>query len=197
MAVLPTVPTFVTNDTSLTRLQQLSAAVAFLSDLDIKPAFHVYKTGTSSITLNTWTTVPGGTLAYDSDNFFSAGVNFNPTIQTQGYYAFEGLVPWLTGITGIAQRCAFLFTAGSSNPGFTAGTTVRFGMRGGSSTSTASNDTVQCTADEAPMALYTGDRVAFQVWADTTTTLNNNNNLSYISGRFVPNYTGHWLRTAP
>jgi hypothetical protein len=197
MATLPTVPSFVANDSSLTKLQQLSGAVDFLVNTGTRPILHIYKVSASSITASTWTTVPGGTIAYDSDNMTGGSATFAPTIKTQGYYSFEGCAQWATGTTGIFQRVSFLFTAGSGNPNFTLGTTVRFGLRGGNSTTTAANDTVQCTTAVSPMGLYVNDTVAMQVWTDVTTNILNNSNVSYISGRFVLNLTAFWLRTAP
>jgi hypothetical protein len=196
MATIPTVPAFVAGDTSITRLQQLSDAIAFLSDIDIRPMFKVYKTATAAITANTWTTLPGGTQDYDNDGFFSSGVSFTPVIQTAGYYGFEGCVPLLTGTTAIGQRASFLLTAGANNPNLAAGGTSRFGLRGGTSVSTTGNDTSQCCSDQATIPLYPGDTVAFQVFTDTAVSTNFNANASYISGRFVPYFTGFWLRNA-
>jgi hypothetical protein len=197
MAVLPTIPSFTVGDTSVTKLQQLSDAIGFLSDIDFRPMFKVYKTATASITLNTWTTLPGGTQDYDNDGFFSSGVSFAPTIQTQGYYAFEACVPLLTGTSTIGERIAFLMTAGANNPNLAPGGTFRFGLRGGNSVSTTANDTAQCTSDLSPMGLYPGDTVALQVFVDATTSTNFNANASYISGRVVPMFMGYWTRTAP
>lgn len=199
MATIPTVPTFNAGDTSLLKLQQLSQAVSFLADVTTKPAFHVYKTSTQSITLNTWT-IPsntGCTIAYDNDNCFGGTAKFTATINTQGYWVFEGCGPWATTATGISARVSFVLTAGANNPNLAPAGTIRFANRGGLSTGTASTDTVLVSAAVSPIALYSGDTVAFQVWCDATTTLNINNNASFISGRFVTNFTGHWLRTAP
>jgi hypothetical protein len=197
MAVIPTVPSFVTGDTSVTKLQQLSDAVAFLVDIDIRPIFRVYKTASSALTVGAWTKLPGGTLDIDNDNFFSAGIGFNPTIQTAGHYAFEACVPLLTGTTAIGQRISFLLTAGANNPNLGTGLTRRFGMRGGNSVSTTGNDTSTCTADHSPFALYPGDVVELQTYVDTAVSSSFNNNVSYISGRFVPSFTGYWIRQAP
>jgi hypothetical protein len=197
MATLPTVPAFVTGDTSITKLQQLSDAVGFLSDMDIRPTFRVYKTATAALTSGAWATLPGGTLDYDNDGFFSAGVGFNPTIQTQGHYCFEACVPFLTGTTAIGQRISILLTAGANNPNLTVGTTRRFGMRGGNSVSTTGNDTATCMSDHSPFGLYPGDVVALQVFVDTNVSTSFNSNTSYISGRFVPSFNGYWIRTAP
>lgn len=197
MVAIPTVPSFVPGDTSITKLQQLSDAVSFISDNDIRPMFKVYKTATAAITINTWTALPGGTQGYDNDGFFGAGVSFTPIIQTQGYYGFEGCVPLLTTTTAIGQRISFFLTAGANNPNLTAGGTFRFGLRGGNSVSTTGNDTAQCTSDQCPLALYPGDSVALQVFVDTAVSTNFNANASYISGRFVPMFTGYWLRSAP
>lgn len=196
MATLPTVPSFTTGDTSITKLQQLSDAVAFLSDADIRPMFHITKNSTFTPSLTTWQTLSGGTLIYDNDGFLSGGVSFAPTIRTQGYYAFEGCVPFTTSAL-MHVKVSMLFTAGASNPGFVAGTTIRFGMRDSNTNATAGNDTAFCVADDCPAALYPGDTVALQVWTDTAVSTGFNNNISYISGRLVPSFTGYWIRTAP
>lgn len=196
MTTIPTVPSFVAGDTSITKLQQLSDAVLFLSDCDVRPLFHIIKNSTFTPALSTWQTLSGGTNIYDNDGFLSSGTSFAPTIRTQGYYAFEGCVPWTTGAL-MHVKISFLFTAGASNPGFVAGSTIRFGMRDSNTNATAANDTAFCAADECPAALYPGDTVAMQVWTDTAVSTGFNNNTSYISGRIVPNFTGYWLRTAP
>lgn len=196
MPVLPTVPSFSAGDTSVTKLQQLSDAIGFLSDVDTRPLFHVEKNSSMALVANTWTTLSGGTLVYDNDGFFSTGTSFAPTIRTQGYYTFEGSIPFLTG-AGMHIRVAMLFTAGASNPNFTAGATVRFGLRDGNTNAQASQDTAICCSDQAPMGLYPSDTVALQCWSDTAVSTGFNTNTSYISGRLVPNFTGYWLRTAP
>lgn len=198
MVAIPTVPAFVANDTSLIRLQQLSTAVAFLSDCDIKPVMHMFKNSSAAILAGTWTTLPGGSIAYDNDNMLGGSASsFSVTIQTRGYYAAEACAPWLTGATAIQQKAAFLFTAGSSNPNFALNATSRFGIRGGNSCSTATTDTCQVISAMVPMGLYPGDKIAFQIWTDTAATVNNNVNANYVSGRFVPNFTMTWIRTAP
>lgn len=197
MATLPTVPTFVDGDTSITKLQQISDAVSFLSDITTRPYFKVYKTASVSLTINTWTTISFGTVDYDNDGFNSGSGPFAPVINTQGYYRFEGCVPLLTGATAISQRIAFLLTAGSNNPNLTVGSTLRFGLRGGNSVSTASNDTTQCSSEISPIGLYNGDSVALQVYVDTTVSTGFNANNSYISGRSILYFSGYWMRSAP
>jgi len=191
MATLPTVPSFVAGDTSITKLQQLSAAVGFLCDDDIRPTWHIYATSTQAISATTFTTRTFDSVIYDNDGVYvSPGV----TIVTQGYYMMETCIP--ISHTAASSRHAqvyFLFTAGANNPHFTAGTTLKFGASGFPTSSVANEDFDIVARDICPNVLFPGDKIAVQAWTDAAATFLTNSNASYISGRFVPNFTGQWL----
>lgn len=195
MATLPTVPSVFTDGTapSITTLNQLSYCVSFLCDMDIRPAWHLYKTATQAITSGVQTNVNYGSVAYTSDN--NAATFPFATINTQGYYAVEAAVPILTGVTAIEFLLSFLITGGPSNPHLAPAATKRFAQRGGESCSTASTDTALCLADIVPIVCYPGDTIAVQILTDTNVTLNINANASFISGRTVPDFTGYWIST--
>ena len=190
MATLPTVPTFVANDTSVTKLAQLSQAVSFLIDCDTRPAWHFYRTTTFSLA-NGWN-IPGYTVvAYDSDGVQSSG---SAVIVTQGYYACEGCSD-ISNPSGIVMDLSFQVTFGANNPHHTNGTTLVFGQRGGSWL-TPSADPAFTIGDICPAVLYPGDKVDFRTYVNATgQTLNKNVNAAFNEGRFVANFTGYFLRT--
>lgn len=192
MATLPTVPNFATNDSSLTNLQNLSAAVNFLVNCGVRPLWHFIRTATFSLAANTWNAPGYSTVIYDSDGVQSSGL---AKIVTQGYYAVEGCADLQTGASGILFDTRFLLTAGPNNPHLTNGSTRIFGQRGGNSVATASQDTAVTLTDVCPIVCYPQDTLQFQVWVNSATTLNFNQNTSYIQGRFVAQFTGYFVRT--
>lgn len=198
MGTVPTIPSHMSDNTSpsISTLNQLSSAVNFLCNDDVRPTWHTYKVATQSIPVTTWTTVSYGTIAYDSDSMTapSGGVI---TINTQGYYKCEATADFLTGTTVMNLLGSFLITAGSSNPNHSVGTSQRFHQRGGESVGAASGaaDTAICCTGICPWVCYPGDTIVFQVYTTVAVTLNNNVNTTYQSGRFVSNFTGQWLRS--
>jgi hypothetical protein len=191
--VVPVPPSFAYQDSSLANLQALSSCVSFISDNDVKPTWHFYKTGVQALGANTWSTLIFGTSAFDSSNV-SDGTGAQ--ITTQGYYAVEACVPFQAGAGGIAAWVAFLVTAGP-NSTHTAGTTLQFGLRGGSATAVAGDDFTLNTTDIVPWCLYPGDTVYVQAYVTSAISTNKNQNSSYTGGRFVPNFTGMWIRSGP
>lgn len=193
MATLPTVPSFSAGSPSVATLNQLSQAVSFVADMDVRPFWHLYKTATQSITLNTWTSLTFGSIAYDDDN---AQDGTGVTVVTQGYYSLTGCAQFRCTTTAVEVSCAFLMTGGGSNPHLGTGVTNRFGYRGDQTqNNTASADTAICATDTTPFPCYPGDTLRFQVYSGANITLNNNTAVSYEQGRFVPNFTGYLVRT--
>jgi hypothetical protein len=191
MATLPTVPSFGANDTSLTNLQNLSYSVSFLINCGVRPLWHFIRTATFSMSAGF--NNPGyATVIYDSDGVQTSGL---AQIVTQGYYAVEGCSDLSTGSSGIAFDTRFLLTAGANNPHLTLGSTRVFGQRGGNSVATASTDTAVTLTDICPIVCYPGDTLQYDTYVNSATSLNFNQNTSYIAGRFVANFTGYFVRT--
>src|SRR5262249_55602264 len=94
-----------------------------------------------------------------------------------------------------AVQSGFLFTAGASNPHYSAGTNIQYGVRGCRSVAATSVNETVCPSDMCPVVCYPGDTLAWQVWVSSTATLDKDSNTSAVQSRFVPNYTGRWLRT--
>lgn len=193
MAVtIPLVPVFADGDSSLDKLNALSAAVSFLADDDVRPTLHIYNQNTAlTLTASTWTTLTGAKVAYDSDGMMGGVITFAPVIQTPGYYRFEGCVP--LGAAGSVTRASFLVTTGANNPNWNTGTTIRFALRGMSGVTGLAADTTLTPTGMAPLLLFPGDVVALQAWCSTSVSITLNTNASYIQGRFVPNMTGYYI----
>lgn len=195
MATLPTLPTFVAGDTSITKLQQLAYFAQFLSVCDVRPTYHAYKTATQAIPGNTFTVLSGGTVAYDNDGQSTPSGSMVSTIQTQGYYACEMTAGFKQTGTSIDCYVAFLWTAGSSNPNFTAGATQRFGIRSNKSGTATAADNVLCSSDITPNVCYPGDTISPEVFCLTGLTINvNNSSQTTFQGRFNVSFTNYWLR---
>ena len=193
MATIPTVPTFVAGDTSVTKLAQLAQAVSFLIDCDTRPAWHFYRTTTFALTASAWN-VPGYTVvAYDGDNTQVSG---GAVVQTQGYYACEGCVD-IVNPTQVTVDLSFLVTFGANNPHHAPNSTLVFGQRGGvwATIGALSADDAITVGDICPAVLYPGDKVDLRTFVTIAETLNKNVNTAFNEGRFVANFTGYFLRT--
>jgi hypothetical protein len=196
--VIPTVPQFVTGDTSITKLQQLSYAVSFIIDCDIRPTWHMYKKSTQAIPGTTWTPIASGTIAYDCDGV-GAGTPMIADIVTTGYYAVEMCTQIVCTSANWKFFTSFLLTAGTSNPHYTSGTTLIFGVRQQMTTDSASYDTANVSADITPWVCYPGDTIQPQVYVGTAMTMDYNQNetsgATGQQGRFSCNFTGYLVRT--
>jgi hypothetical protein len=195
MATLPTIPTFASNDSSLTNLQELSYAVSFLSNANVRPFWHIYQSGGGEgLTSSAWSVVNFNTKAFDSDGVYDApGVE----IVTEGYYSLTACIPIIGLATTEGQVCSFKLTGGTNNPNLASGATFMHGYAGSASCTSASVDNALCLADISPICLYAGDLVQVQVWPAAGMTMDYNRNVSYEQGRWVPNFTGQWIRNGP
>lgn len=194
LPVIPVPPVFPVQDSSLANLQALSYAVSFIANNDIKPTWHLYKTATTALAANSWQTVNFGSVAFDSANVSDGQ---GAVVTTAGYYAVEGCLPVQAGAGGIAAWISFLFVAGPNNPNASPGSQITFGLRGGTATSTAGDDFTLNSSAIAPLCLYPGDGLYLQAYVTGAVSTNVNNNSSYTAGRFVPNFTGTWIRQGP
>src|SRR6185437_6945314 len=157
--VLPSVPTFTAGAPTIAQLNQLSYAAQFLAVDDTLPQWTLFRhSATQSVSANTWTKVLFDHVAVDSDSVWYSP---DAVIKTQGYYKLGASITMQANAnTGDMYTGAFLFTAGASNPHFTAGTTEYFGFRGGklSSTGSAAADNAVCLACPTQAVCYAGDK---------------------------------------
>ena len=190
---IPTVPAFVTGDTSVAKLRQLSQCVSFVSNAQNYPVWHVYRNSLYGLTTaNTWYTLAWPYVAFDSDRVAVYG---GALIVTQGYYCCEACIPFQSQSSANNAQGQFLFTAGPSNPHYTSGTTIAFGYRFARIIGTAGTDEVMCLDDLCPAVCYPGDTLAVQAQgALANTNVDYNNPTGATAGRFVPNFTGRWVR---
>lgn len=194
--VLPTVPTFTAGSPSISQLNQLSYAAQFLAVADTLPQWTLFRhSSTQSVSATTWTKVAFDHTAVDSDSVWSSP---DAVIKTQGYYRLGASITMETNANaGDMFIGAFLFTAGASNPHFTAGTLEYFGYRGNSlaNTGAAAADNTVCLSCPTQAVCYPGDKLAVVIYITAAHTLDINNNSSYIQGRFACTFTGQWIRT--
>jgi hypothetical protein len=190
---IPTVPAFVTGDTSIAKLRQLSQCVSFVSSAQSYPVWHLYRTATFSLaTANTWFTVPMTATAFDSDRIGTGG---GVTIATQGYYACEACVPFQTQSSVNNAWAAFLFTAGTANPHYSSGTTIQFGLKSGRAIGSINMNETLSPSDFCPVVCFPGDTIVVQANGGLSpTVIDNNTNATAVAGRFVCQFTGRWVR---
>lgn len=190
---IPTVPTFVNGDTSVTKLRQLSQCVSFVTCAQNYPVWHLYRLSSFTLTAaNTWTTIPMTATAFDSDR---VGSSVGATIVTQGYYTCEGCVPFVSQASANNGWAAFLFTAGPANPNFSSGSTIPFGLKSARIIGATGADEVLTPADMCPAVCYPGDTISLQANGGlTNTVVDFNNPSSAVAGRFNCNFTGRWVR---
>lgn len=201
--VVPPIPTFASNDSSQTNLDNLSRSVRFLTG-DLRPQWHGFKTSNSAtLTSQTWTTIGFANVAYDSEEsgagLTGAGILTTlgtgvATIKTQGIYAVESCMSFVATATAFQCMTSFLITGGGSNPHLSSGVTMRFGLRGDETINVAASQVCLCCADTTPITCYPGDTIAAQGWAGAATVVTFNNNSDYKYGRFSSNFTGRWIR---
>jgi hypothetical protein len=190
---IPTVPTFIQNESSLTNLQSLSAAVSMVSVAASYPMWRFYGTGTQSLTANTWNQLRVGSIAVDTDGVYSTPAT-TVTIKTQGYYECEACVPFEGNATPFLGQGVFLVTAGASNPHHISGATVMFGsFAGWAAYSTAGVDATYTMSGKCPWVLYPGDTIIVQVYPLATGNLNNGLNATATSGNLTPQFSGRWI----
>ena len=193
---LPVVPAFLAGSPTIAQLNQLSYAVQFLVQQDVRPTWTFFNTNSTSAVANSWTTVtPTTNVAFDCDGVMSFA---SATIVTQGRYALEACISVQIPNAKDEFVVAFNFQAGANNPHFTSGAMLHFGHRGTSTSlsGSAAADNAICLSDVAPMALYPGDILTVQVFLNAALTVDFNQNTSFSQGRFVAKFSGYWLGEA-
>lgn len=185
---VPIIPnTFVAGDVALGDFQALANCARFLSSCDNWPAWHLYRTTTVALASGV-NVVAFPTVAFDSDSIEDGtGV----TINTQGYYLTEAVIPESPGTTSLSVNVYFQFIGGANNP-YHNGVTLTYGARGGLGTITAAVDTSFSARAQCPYVCYPGDKLRVVANASGTgATVNNNNNANAFAGRYPPTFTGH------
>lgn len=177
----------------MAKLRQLSEAVSFVSNAQRFPMWHFYSTSTFSMaSANTWYTIPMDDIAFDSDR---VNVGGTATIVTPGYYACEACLPFQTNTTSNNMIGAFLFTAGVANPHYSSGTQIIFGLQFGRSIAATGMDEALNLSDLCPVVCFPGDTIVVRAQsAIANTVIDVNSPAGATEGRFVPNFTGRWVR---
>jgi hypothetical protein len=192
---LPTIPTFVNGDTSITKLNQLSQAVSMLTVAADYPVWRFYGTGTQTLTVTSWNQMHVGSIAVDTDSTYVAPGTAK--IVTQGYYECEACIPFVGLSSSFLAQGLFQFTAGSGNPNHTTGSQVYFGGAASWAAYSASGvDTTICISGKCPYVCYPLDTITVQVYAvQAGMIINNGQNATNTAGWFTPQFSGRWIRT--
>lgn len=197
--LVPTVPSFSTGDSSLLKLQQLSQCVAFLSDAQYFPMWHLYSYqhgAVLNIAATTYTDLFMNSCAFDTDQVWDINNPARANIRTQGYYVVEACAPFVSQSSLYGVQLGFRWTAGPYNPHYSSGTTVQFGYRTGEVAVDSSGNTneVLCADDMCPVVCFPGDIITVQAYASVACWVDIGGPSSSIKGRFTCNFTGRWLR---
>jgi hypothetical protein len=169
MATLPTVPVFSFAETpTVVKLNQLSAAVSFVTQMPIVVSCKKNATQSIPITLNT--AVLWDVEETDTDNMHSTSTNPSRfTCVTQGYYKFHATVTATTTSTAAFTYMWFQQTTGSSNP-LGAGHTQMFGVIG-SQSGTTTADFKSYTMNSMTPCLYPGDYIEVYMYSTVAITV--------------------------
>lgn len=162
MATLPTIPSFAFGEVpTVTKLNQLSGAVSFVSQVPI--VISLKRSSTQSISAATNTAVAWNVSETDSDGMHSTITNPSRlTAQTQGYYWLHATLAF--SIPSAQEYQAFFRqTTGSGNP-LGAGVTQSFGGDASLSVSSTSAATSLSIRSITP-CLYVNDYVEVVVFA--------------------------------
>lgn len=194
--VLPSVPTFTAGSPSIAQLNELSYAVSFLADQDVRPTWHFWHNATVSLTASTWNQLPFAKVPYDCDGVYNSS-NKDAVIVTQGYYVTDAAISLEATGTNTNYIGAFRITFGPNNPHGSNGSTQFYGFRGAQSSNTgeANADNTCDLSAWTPVCLYPGDTIDVVVYVGSNMTADYNQNTSYCQGRFAANFTGYYLRT--
>ena len=198
MATRPLCPTFVANDSDITKLQALSDSVGFVGME--KVTWHLYKTSDQgALTAGANTQITFGTVAFDPDGVSDgSGV----TIVTRGIYECELTLPFTnTAAAGKSCIAFFKLVTGSNNP-LGSGVTVQFGTLSDLTTGTADEMSLT-TWGTTPGCVYPGDQI--QAWLKVTgtgvtvnhawNTTGNNDLGGFPDGGAY--FTGTWVSEGP
>ncbi len=192
---LPTIPSFSTGDTDVSKLQQLSECARFITVATFRPYWRFYSnTSTQSISATTWTQVQMPSVALDTDGTWTSPGTV--TIQTQGYYTCAANVTFKGAGSSFLPTILFKWTAGINNPNYSSGTTKYFG--GHASTASASmtgTDFALCIADECPVVCYYLDKITVMCYSSAACTIDYLTNTSRTAGWYAPEFSGRWIRT--
>ena len=192
--LIPTIPSFTANETSVPHLQQLGQAAQFAAVASSYPMWRFYKTATGSLTISTWNTITFAQIAVDTDGIYASGAGNYAQIATQGYYSTEAALTLQgTGSGTNNFQMKFLFTAGANNPNFSSGTAIGYGGAGSAAFNTTADYSL-CMADYCPAVCYPGDQISVQVFINVATSTDVLVNTGSIAGWFVPQFSGRWVR---
>jgi hypothetical protein len=191
--LIPTIPTFVTGESSLAHLQQLSQAVSMCSVAANFPMWRFYNGGAvQALTTSTWNTVRTANVAVDTDGVFTG--TGQALIVTQGYYKCEACLPFEGQSASWLAQGVFKVVAGGSNPHYTSGAFAYFGGAATWSAYTSTSvDTSLCLNGKCPWVCYPGDTISVQTYPLSATTINNGQNNSATAGWFTPQFSGRWI----
>ena len=182
---IPTVPSFASNDSSLTNLQNLAYCAQFLAVS--APHWQFYSTASTAVPATTATTMPmEGSVSNDESAWTSPGYI---TVQTLGYYMCSYTLPVTSGFT---VRAYLLLTPSASSPYFGGGARV-FALQSSFASTTA---IVMNGSDMTPICCYPGDTikvVCFASGAVTQVPKSTANGHLAASGALFPAFSGRYV----
>ena len=195
MSTVPVPPAFVTNDSSLSKLNALSACASFLGQTT--PSWHFGSTTATSVPATTAQLIPMGVNYKDLNGPVWTSAGF-ATIVYQGVYKCDYSLPF-NAVASDPLRTYLLLTTGAANPRGTGITTI-FALR---ANYTAGYATCLSAGDQTPYACYPGDTIKVMAYASATSALVPKNlslgtgiAVAGMTGYLYPSFTGRYLSYA-
>ena len=194
MSTVPVPPAFVTNDSSLSKLNALSACASFLGQT--APSWHFGSTTATSVPATTATLIPMGVNYKDLNGPVWTSTGF-ATIVYQGVYKCDYSLPF-NAVASNPLRTYLLLTTTATNPLHGTYPTIPFALR---ANYTASVATSLSAGDQTPIVCYPGDTIKVMAYSSVTSALVPKSSsagvpVSAMSGYLYPSFTGRYLSYA-
>jgi hypothetical protein len=194
MPTVPVPPTFSTNDSSLSKLNALSACASFLGQT--LPSWHFGSTTATSVPATTATLIPMAVSYKDLNGPVWTSTGF-ATIVYQGVYKCDYSLPF-NAVVSNTLRTYLLLTTTATNPLHGTYPSVIFALR---ASYTASAAMSLSAGDQTPIACYPGDTIKVMAYATYASALVPKSSSAGVpvtgtSTYLYPSFTGRYLSYA-
>ena len=198
MSTVPVPPAFVTNDSSLSKLNALSACASFLGQTT--PSWHFGSTTATSVPATTATLIPMGVNYKDLNGPVWTSAGF-ATIVYRGVYKCDYSLPFNT-VASNTLRTYLLLTTTATNPLHSTYPTVIFALRA-TFEGSPQVATSLSAGDQTPIVCYPGDTIKVMAYATNASALVPKNlslgtgiAVAGMTGYLYPSFTGRYLSYA-
>ena len=193
MPTVPVPPMFFTNDSSLSKLNALSACASFLGQT--LPSWHFGSTTATSVPAATATLIPMAVSYKDLNGPVWTSTGF-ATIVYQGVYKCDYSLPF--NVSTYTLSTYLLLTTTATNPLHGTYPSVIFALRAAYTASAAMS---LSAGDQTPIACYPGDTIKVMAYVTNTSALVPKSSSAGVavagtSTYLYPSFTGRYLSYA-